>query len=71
MNEVEEQKKINFKGFKQVNYEFFLKVDKIRNISAVTYRILSFIFYSCIFYCEILGYLDVNTISKFNSIKFI
>ena len=33
MNEVEEQKKINFKGFKQVNYEFFLKVDKIRNIS--------------------------------------
>jgi len=66
MKEAEEQKKINYKGFKKVNINFFYKPDKkVRNMSKATYRILSFIFYSCIFYCEKLDYLDDNAIKTF------
>ena len=66
MNEVELEKKINYKGFKKVNNDFFIKPDKkVRNMSEVTYRILSFIFYSCIYYCEKLGYLNDSNISNF------
>ena len=31
----------------------------------ITYRILSFIFYSCVYYCEKLGYLSNNDIQTF------
>ena len=66
MNEVEKLKKKNFKGFKKVNSDFFYKSDKkVRNMSEITYRILSFILYSCIFYCEKLDYLDDITIKNF------
>ena len=66
MNESQKEKNIQFKGFKQVNYEFFVKKHKnVRNISDITYRILSFIFFSCIYYCEKLDYLDNNTLRNF------
>ena len=66
MNEVENERNKHFKGFKKVEYSFFINKDKkVRNISNVTYRILNFIFYSYIFYSEKLGYLDKNTLNNF------
>ena len=66
MNEVENERNNHFKGFKKVKYEFFINKDKkVRNMSNVTYRVLSFIFYSCIYYCQILGYLNNNNINYF------
>ena len=66
MNEVEIERNKHIKGFKKVKYEFFINQDKkVRNMSNVTYRVLSFIFYSCIYYCQILGYLNNNNINYF------
>ena len=66
MKEVEIERNKHIKGFKKVKYEFFINQDKkVRNMSNVTYRILSFIFYSCIYYSEKLGYLNENNINTF------
>ena len=66
MTEVENEKKIQIKGFKRVKTSFFKSIDKIvRNMSNVTYRVLSFIFYSCIYYNEKLGYLKNNDLNNF------
>jgi len=53
MRKVEDERKKQLKGFKKVNKDFFTDNNlkkKVRNISTVTYRVLSFIFYSCIYY---------------------
>ena len=66
LNEVEIEKNINFKGFKSVKYEFFCKQNKnVRNMNDITYRILSFIFYSCIYYNEKLGYIKNDDLKFF------
>ena len=53
-NLVEEEKRKEVIGVKFVNKDFFLKRDKeVRGLSNISYRILNFIFYSCIFYSEI------------------
>eukprot|EP00833_Pecoramyces_ruminatium_P010934 jgi/Orpsp1_1/1184966/evm.model.c7180000091747.1 len=66
MMEVEQSKNHQIKGFKKVKKGFFLNKDKkVRKISNITYRILSFIFYSCIFINEKLGYLNEAQIKNF------
>ena len=53
-NLVEEEKRKEVIGVKFVNKDFFLKRDKeVRGLSNISYRILNFIFYSCIFYSEV------------------
>ena len=67
MDEVENEKKIQIKGFKKVKYSFFKSTNKIvRNMTNITYRVLSFIFYSCIYYNEKLGYLQKKDLDNFN-----
>eukprot|EP00833_Pecoramyces_ruminatium_P010610 jgi/Orpsp1_1/1184642/evm.model.c7180000090364.1 len=57
--EVEDLKRIQICGFKKILKKFFVSETKtVRNISNVTYRILSFIFYSCIFYDIKLNYIS-------------
>eukprot|EP00833_Pecoramyces_ruminatium_P002451 jgi/Orpsp1_1/1176483/evm.model.c7180000057803.1 len=61
-----EKENIPIKGFKKVKRDFFIDTKKqVRNISQVTYRILSFIFYSCIYYNEKLEYINSNDIKNF------
>eukprot|EP00833_Pecoramyces_ruminatium_P011837 jgi/Orpsp1_1/1185869/evm.model.c7180000095707.1 len=61
-----EKENIPIRGFKQSKRDFFIDTKKqVRNISQVTYRILSFIFYSCIYYNEKLEYINSNDIKKF------
>ena len=48
-----------FKGFRRVNIEYFRSNEKeVRNLNNISYRLLNFIFYSCIFYSKILGFLN-------------
>ena len=66
MKEVEEEKNIHFKGFKNVKYEFFCQQNKnVRNMNDITYRILSFILYSCIYYSEKLGFIKSDDLKLF------
>lgn len=62
----ERESKIQIKGFKKVKKAFFLDKDKkVRNISKVTYRILSFVFYSCIYYKLRMGLISSDELSNF------
>ena len=64
--ESENEKKIQIKGFTKVPKNFFFEQEKkVRNMSNVTYRVLSFIFYSCIYYNEKLGYLKSEDLHNF------
>ena len=65
LNEVEYERQKQFKGFYKVKYEFFIKNKKVRNISNITYRILSFIFYSCIYWSEKLDIINRDSIKTF------
>ena len=66
MKEVEQEKNSHFTGFKKVRYDFFIDQNKnVRNMSNITYRILSFIFYSCVYYSEKLGYIYPNELHNF------
>ena len=64
--EGEEEERLDIKGFKKVAYEFFKNPDKkVRNMHNVTYRILSFIFYSCLYYCEKIEYISKDDLNNF------
>ena len=64
--EAENEKKIQIKGFTKIPKSFFFEQEKkVRNMSNVTYRVLSFIFYSCIYYNEKLGYLKSEDLHNF------
>ena len=66
MDEVEKEKQIQFKGFHPVKYEFFIKKNKnVRKMNDITYRILSFIFFSCIYWSEKLEFFNENNIQSF------
>ena len=66
MAEVEREKNYHFKGFKKVKFNFFINpTKKVRKMNNITYRILSFVFYSCIYYCEKLGYIKNNDLINF------
>ena len=54
------------KGFKKVNLDFFIDENKIirKGLNQISYRFLSFIFFSYLFYAKILGYIDENTIKN-------
>jgi len=59
IKDIEKEKNIQIKGFKKVKRDFLIRNNKkVRNISNITYRILSFIFYSCILCNMELKYLD-------------
>eukprot|EP00833_Pecoramyces_ruminatium_P017627 jgi/Orpsp1_1/1191659/evm.model.d7180000087601.1 len=61
-----ERQNVPIKGFKSVKLNFFMDTKKqVRNISQVTYRILSFIFFSCIYCNEKLEYINSNDIKNF------
>ena len=80
MARVEEEMKKQFKGFKRVLRNFLIdSTRKVRNLNYITYLILIFIFYSCIYFLEISGilspkemedfyYLDANDDPKYRSI---
>ncbi len=66
IEEAENEKKIQIKGFTKVPKNFFFEQEKkVRNMSNVTYRVLSFIFYSCIYYNEKIGYLKSEDLHNF------
>ncbi|KAG4101336.1 hypothetical protein H8356DRAFT_1656684 [Neocallimastix lanati (nom. inval.)] len=66
MEKVENEKKKQYSGFKRVQRTFFLNEKRtVRNMSHVTYRILNFIFFSCIYTDEKLGYLSFLDLNDF------
>ena len=66
MKLVEEKRNIQYRGHKQVERSFFInKNKKVRNMNNITYRILSFIFYSCIFYDKKSKFISKNDIKTF------
>eukprot|EP00833_Pecoramyces_ruminatium_P002883 jgi/Orpsp1_1/1176915/evm.model.c7180000059477.1 len=66
MKNVEKKRNDHIKGFKQVERRFFMNREKkVRTINNITYRILSFIFYSCIFYDEQLNFIGKRDIHKY------
>jgi mRNA-degrading endonuclease HigB of HigAB toxin-antitoxin module len=66
MNKVENERRIQIRGLKRVKRNFYIdNKKKVRNISTVTYRILSFIFYSCIYADIKIGYLSTSDLEKF------
>jgi len=65
-NDANYQRNVQIRGFKRVNKAFFINKNKVvRNISNITYRVLSFIFYSCLLYDEELNYLTKNDLKLF------
>ena len=66
MKEVEKEKNLQICGFKKVKKEFFSnEKKKVRNMSNISYRILNFIFYSCIYYSGEIGYLNDDDLKDF------
>jgi len=66
MNEVETLKNTPIKGFQKVLKSNFIKNNKpVRYINHITYRILSFIFYSCIYYSEKLEFIKSEELKMF------
>ena len=48
-----------YKGIKSVNLTFFQSKEKVvREISYISYRFLNFVFYSCVFYAKMLGFVN-------------
>ena len=59
-------KKMEVKGFKKVDFGFFLnKKKEIRCLDVISYRLLSFILHSNIYFAFVLGYIDKNEIDNF------
>jgi len=66
LREVQEMEKMVIKGFRKVRKSFFInKNKKVREMNSITYRILSFIFYSCIYYNGKMGYLNSNQLKNY------
>ena len=60
-NETEKKMNKDYKGFLNENYLLFIDENKkIRNLTQLSYRILSFIFYSNLFFQYILGNIQDN-----------
>jgi len=66
LEEVDRLRQTPIQGFKKMDKRYFLSIEKqVRNISNVTYRVLSFIFYSCIFYGEKLKFMTEEELKTF------
>ena len=64
-NEVYEKYKEEYKGYKAVSQKFFSLSDKkIRNLNQISYRILSLLYYSSLYFGKMLGYIDDNKIKQ-------
>ena len=64
----QEVKELKYKDFKRpmgCSKEIFLRKDNIRNMGQISYRLLSFIFYSHLFISKILGYISDNDLNMF------
>ena len=58
-NEVNNLQNQVSKGIKRVNLTFFQSKEKIvRELSYISYRLLNFVFYSCVFYSKMLGFFN-------------
>ena len=63
--DVEKFIKEEHKGIKQVSQKFFIKNDKkIRNLNQISYRLLSLIFYSSLYFGQLLGFIKENEIKN-------
>jgi ribosomal protein S6 len=63
--EVEEFTKEEHKGIKQVSQGFFNKIDKkIRDLNQISYRLLALIFYSSLYFGQLMGYIKENEIKQ-------
>ncbi|OUM66214.1 hypothetical protein PIROE2DRAFT_59532 [Piromyces sp. E2] len=63
---VDREKNKQIKGYKKFKYDHLIDNEKdVRQMCNITYRILSFIFFSCIFFNEKLGYLNSNDLTMF------
>ena len=54
------------KGVKQVNKIFFKKNKKVRNLEPISYRLLSLLFYSNLYFGYLLGYINLETVNKYS-----
>jgi len=67
LKEIEILKRTHTPGIKKVDKNRFLSTSKeVRNISNITYRLLSFIFYSCIFFDGKLSLINENDLNTFS-----
>ena len=58
-NEVNNLKNEATKGIKRVNLTFFQSKEKnVRELSYISYRLLNFVFYSCVFYAKMLVFVS-------------
>ena len=63
--EFENTMKEEHKGIKSISLNFFNDENKnVRELNQISYRMLSFIFFSYLFYAKILGYIDENNINE-------
>ena len=63
--EFENTMKEEHKGIKSISLDFFNDENKnVRELNQISYRILSFIFFSYLFSAKILGYINDNTINE-------
>ena len=63
--EFENTMKEEHKGIKSISLDFFNDENKnVRELNQISYRMLSFIFFSYLFYAKILGYIDENNINE-------
>ena len=64
--EVREDEKSENPGLRQINLsDFKNNYKKVRNLNNISYRILNFIFYSILYFNNILGYINDNDIQKY------
>ena len=64
--EVKAEEKNEKPGYKQITLSDFKNNNKIvRNLNGISYRILNFIFYSILYFNNILGYINDNDIEKY------
>ena len=65
-HEIKELRYIDLKRHMGCSKENFLRKEKIRNLEQISYRILSFIYYSHLFISCVLGYITLDNLKMFN-----
>ena len=64
--EVREEEKLEKPGARQISLaDFKNNYKKVRNLDGISYRILNFIFYSILYFNNIIGYINDNDIQKY------
>ena len=64
-DKVNELSNKEYNGIKSLTIYYYNTIDKkIRNLHQISYRLLSWIFYSCLYFCKLLGYINEDNIQK-------